>query len=157
MDYEQMTTPQLQAECKRRNLPSGRVKAELVDRLQAADAVAADPNDETAEPEMTVEQEPERIVNVVWPQPERSELPAPEPTVEAADPVPPETVAPTVFRHTFPAGPEGPNDDQHTAYRAQTRQAAIDAGLSPRGDARRTGTVDGREVYEVSVRPGSAP
>jgi hypothetical protein len=151
VDYESMTTPQLQAECKRRGLPSGRVKAELVDRLIAADA-AADPADESAAPEMTVEPEPERVVNEVFPQPERA---TPEPVTPNTPPldVPQRAaVPPNVFRRTFPAGPEGPNDDQHASYRAQTLQAAEDAGLTTRGDARRVGTVEGREVYEVSVR-----
>lgn len=145
MDYEAMTTPQLQAECKRRGLPSGRVKAELVKRLRAADARA----------EVTVEPEPERVVHEVFPQPERT---GPEPTVPNPPPLDvPESmtaVPANVFRQSFPAGPEGPNDDQHASYRAQTIRAAVEAGLRPRGDAHRIGTVDGREVYEVSVRPG---
>lgn len=143
MDYEAMTTPQLQAECKRRGLPSGRVKAELVERLRAADGGA----------EMTVEPEPERVVHEVFPQPERT---GPEPTVPNPPPLDtpqPATVVPAnVFRRTFPAGPEGPNDDQHASYRAQTIRAAVEAGLTPRGDAHRIGTIDRREVYEVYVR-----
>lgn len=153
MDYNTLTTPQLQAECKRRGLPSGRAKTELVERLQGADAAEADPNDETALPEMTVEPEPERVVNEVWPQPEHA---GPQPT-EPDFPLDVPDAAPRVpsagvFRQTFPAGPEGPNDDQHRAYRELTVQAARDADLTPRDGGRRVGTVDGREVYEVSVR-----
>jgi len=152
VDYSELTTPQLQAECKRRGLPSGRVKAELVERLAAADAEEPRPDDDFADAAMTVEDEPETVVNEMFPQPEQTapQPIAPQRTVSVPDPAP--GVPPSVFQHTFPAIPEGPNDDQHAAFRAQTRQAAAEAGLTVRGDARRVGTVDGREVYEVSVR-----
>ncbi|MFM9635971.1 SAP domain-containing protein [Streptomyces turgidiscabies] len=153
MDYSEMTTPQLQTECKRRGLPSGRAKAELVERLEAADAAEADPNDTQADVEMAVEPEPERVINEAWPQPERTDPKPGQPASPIAAPGTDPSVAPLrAFRQTFPAAAEGPTDDEHAAFRAQTRQAAIDAGLTPRGDAHRVGTVDGHEVYEVSVR-----
>lgn len=152
MDYSDMSTPQLQAECKRRGLPSGRVKTELVDRLTEDDA-AGESDRDFADVEMTVEPEPERVVHEVWPQPERTTPePAAPPSPAPVIPDPAPGLPPGVFRRTFPAGHEGPNDDQHTRFRAETRQAAADAGLVPRGDAHRVGTVDGCEVYEVSVR-----
>lgn len=152
MDYSELTTPQLQAECKRRGLPSGRVKAQLVERLEAADAMAD--GEAAAGGGMSVEAEPERVVNEAFPQPDRPEpepeAVAPQRVVDIPDPVP--GLPPTVFRCTFPAAPEGPSEEQHAARRAQTRQAAAEAGLTTRGDARRVGTADGCDVYEVSVR-----
>lgn len=151
MDYSEMTTPQLQAECKRRGLPSGRVKAELVERLTAADTEEAGPDGDFGDIEMTVEAEPETIVHEVVPQTPVPEA-APEPSRPVSMPRRAPGLPPTVFQHTFPATTEGPTDAEHAEFRAATIQAAVDAGRSPRGDARRVGTVNGREVYEVSVR-----
>jgi hypothetical protein len=147
-----MTTPQLQAECKRRGLPSGRVKAELVNRLTAADTEEAGADGDFADVEMTVEAEPEAVVHEVVPQAAAPEAAPPEPhrPVAVSRPVP--GLPPTVFQYTFPATTEGPTEAEHAAFRATTIQAAVDAGRIPRGDARRVGTVNGREVYEVSVR-----
>lgn len=152
MDYESMTTPQLQAECKRRGLSSGRVKAELIGRLTASDAEDAGADGDFTDPEMTVEAEPETVVHEVVPQADAPEAVAPEPSrpVRATRTTP--DLPSTVFRHDFPATAEGPTEPQHAEFRAATRQAAIDAGRVPRGDARRVGTVNGREVYEVSIR-----
>lgn len=130
MDYESMSIRQLQAECKERGLPSGRAKSELIDRLTADDATNAEA---LATPETPAETAP----------------------AHRADP-PPDVVSGSAgrrtFRQTFPAGPEGPGEEEHLAYRQSTLQAAVDAGLTPRGDAHRVGTVDGHEVYEVPVR-----
>ncbi|MEU1309502.1 hypothetical protein ABZ419_11490 [Streptomyces cinnamoneus] len=52
----------------------------------------------------------------------------------------------------FPAGPEGPDEEEHLAYRQAVIQAALAAGHTPRGDAYRVGTIDGHEVYEVRLR-----
>jgi hypothetical protein len=49
-------------------------------------------------------------------------------------------------------GPGGLDDATHTALRQQTRDAAIAAGHTPRGDAYRVGTTAAGEVYEVNVR-----
>ncbi|MFD9248505.1 hypothetical protein ACFVZP_01090 [Streptomyces bottropensis] len=89
-----------------------------------------------------------------------------EPTevVEVTIPVTPETVpvlfsdaaagrvAPRFFRQTFDAEPGGPDEETHLAYRQATVQGAIEAGLSPRGDARLAENSGGVWVYEVSVR-----
>lgn len=108
MDYDQLGTPELQQECKRRGLPSGRVKADLVQRLTDHDASGAE--------------------------------------------TPPAGEQPALIQCTFPAGSEGPDDEEHLAYRQTTIQTAIEQGLAPHGDAYRVGTVDGHEVYEVNVR-----
>ena len=52
----------------------------------------------------------------------------------------------------FGARPAGPRVAEHLDYGRRTREAAVSVGLAPRGDARRTGTVDGHEVYEISIR-----
>ena len=49
MDYDAMSTPELQQECKRRGLPSGRVKAELIARLNEHDATEAGMEDDFAD------------------------------------------------------------------------------------------------------------
>ena len=56
------------------------------------------------------------------------------------------------FRLDFAAEPDGPDEETHLANRHATVQAAIEAGHLPRGDARLAATVNGRWVYEVSVR-----
>lgn len=129
-----MSTRDLQEECRRRGLPSGRVKAELVARLVEADGaevVSADDDfDDNAHPADSTDA-----------------------VDETADPEPvsPQPAAPGVFRLDFQAEAGGPDEEAHLAYRQATIQAAIEAGHLPRGDAYRTGTVDGREVYEVAV------
>lgn len=144
MDYEQLSTPELQQECKNRGLPSGRSKAELVQRLTDDDAAGgetapSDPETETA-PEPGDEQ-PDAA----------GQQPGPE--AQAVTPDPDSAPAPTVIRCTFPAGREGPGEEEHLAYRQTTIQTAVDQGLTPRGDAYRVGTVDRHEVYEVAVWP----
>ncbi|MEV0220890.1 SAP domain-containing protein [Streptomyces sp. NPDC050704] len=157
MDYEQMTTPQLQAECKRRGLPSGRVKAELVERLTAADTedeavpVAESPDvadssdtptvilsdgEQVPQPDVTVDAQPDLLP------------PAPEP-FETHEPEP---AAPASFRRTWLLGPGGLDEATHTQLRQQTREAAVAAGHTPRGDAYRVGTTADGEVYEINVR-----
>jgi hypothetical protein len=143
VDYEQMSTRELQEECRRRSLPSGRVKAELVQRLTDADAgetVSADddfaddapPADSTDAADETADPEP----------------------VQPASAPPAAPVPPGVFRLDFEAEAGGPDEESHLAYRQATLQAAVEAGLVPRGDAYRTGTVDGRELYEVATGGG---
>lgn len=148
MGYESMGLRELQAACKSRGLPSGRSKAELVQRLTEHDI------DPPEEPELRVETEPETVAREVVQQPP---VTTPAPTAAPPMPVvvaePPEgLMAPTVYQQTFPATPDGPSEDQHAAHRRDTRQAALDAGHAPRGDARRVSTVDGQWVYEISIR-----
>lgn len=142
MDYEQLTTRQLQDECKQRGLPSGRVKAELIERLTEYDAIHADAVDDFA----AFEEDPPPSV-----EPETSSAPEqPRPMGEPLVAEPPSV--PGVHQCRFPAKSEGPSEQEHADYRAQTAAAAAGLGLAVRGDAYRTGTVDGFEVYEVRVR-----
>jgi hypothetical protein len=134
VDYEQMSTRELQEECRRRSLPSGRVKAELVQRLTDADTADAGSTDDDFEDD-TLPTEP-------------ADAAAPEPAS-----APPVLIAPAgAFRQDFEAEPGGPDEETHLAYRQATIQAAVEAGHTPRGDARLAATVDGRWVYEVSIR-----
>lgn len=140
MDYGAWTIRQLQQECKARGLPSGRAKAELVQRLADVDAAG-----EQVLPQATQTAAPEAPAEAI-PSPDTFPLSAP------ADPSAGLLVAPNRWRCEFPAGAEPPGEEDHLAYRQHTIQAAIDAGHTPRGDAFRTGTADGRDVYEVHVR-----
>lgn len=129
MDYEQMSTRELQEECRRRGLPSARAKADLVERLTDHDSALAD---EPAALQAPAPGEPPAST----PPGDRSHLPT----------------APAVQQMRFPAGPEGPDEEEHLAYRQAVIQAALAAGHTPRGDAYRVGTIDGHEVYEVRLR-----
>lgn len=140
MGYESMSVQELRAESQRRGLGTARAKSDLIDRLTTHDAVPV-PVDVTQDFDTQPIAPPED--------------PAEEPPIEAEPPAPRVVAAaePSRFyRMTFPAEAEGPDDEQHLAYRQTTRQAAVDAGLTPRGDAHRIGTVDGHEVYEISLR-----
>lgn len=137
MDYESMSARQLQEECRRRGLPTARAKADMVQRL--TEAGAAQPYDDGGVL-------PTGVVTVV------NETGTSEPVIPAPDPESPAPAPPMTVRCTFPAGPEGPGEEEHFAYRQTTIQTAIEQGLTPRGDAYRTGTIDGYEVYEVRVR-----
>lgn len=130
-----MSAQELRAESQRRGLGTARSRAELIERLTTHDA-----NNDAGAAEDFDDQ----------PQTPAEEVPA---TQAAPAPKPEATPAgPHVFRLSFPAEPDGPDEETHLACRQATRQAAIDAGHAPRGDARRIGTVDGHEVYEISVR-----
>lgn len=129
MDYATLSTRELQEECKRRGLPSGRAKAELTERLLAHDAAARQPDASTPAPGGT---------------------PTPTPPGDRSDT--PTPTVPGAHRERFPAGLSGPDEAEHLAYRQATIQAARAAGHVPRGDAYRIGTVDGHEVYEVRLR-----
>lgn len=156
MDYDAMSTPELQQECKRRGLPSGRVKAELVARLNEHDAAEAGMEDDFADmPAVEATPDVDLLADVVVhdivavevpPAPESSGGPAPLPDPAPTGP------APTSYRCKFLARPDGPSEAEHLDYRRRTREAAESEGFSPRGDARRTGTVDGYEMYEISIR-----
>lgn len=135
-----MSTRDLQEECRRRGLPSGRVKAELVARLVEADGAEV----VSAEDDFADDVLPADSVD------DADEAAVPEPV----QPVSAQPAAPGVFRLDFQAEAGGPDEESHLAYRQATIQAAIEAGHVPRGDAYRTGTVDGREVYEVATGGG---
>lgn len=146
MDYEQLSTRELQDECRRRGLPSGRVKAELIARLTEADTAdagsAGDDFDDTpvegasSEPVVEVTAQPDLLP------PE----PAPFKTTD------PEPATPFVFRQTFKVGPGGLDDGTHAEFRQKTIDAAVEAGHKPRGGAYRVGTTTNGDVYEVIVR-----
>lgn len=139
MDYEQMSTRELQEECRRRSLPSGRVKAELVARLTEADdaGTGSAEDDFDDAPEQSAPEVPAEVLALVE---------------DDATTQPVGAVVSSVFRKDFPAEPGGPHEEDHARYRQATIQAAIDAGLQPRGDARLAATVDDRWVYELLVR-----
>lgn len=142
MDYESMTARQLQEECRRRGLPTARAKADMVQRLTEADAASSDFEDDFADsPALETGAAP--AVNDT-----ADHAPAASPPTQKA----PAATPPGVVQLTFPAGPEGPDDTEHLANRQAVLKAARDAGWEPRGDAYRTGTVNGRHVYEVRVR-----
>jgi hypothetical protein len=143
MDYESMTARQLQEECRRRGLPTARAKADMVQRLTDADATAADGSEDDFADGSVPEAPTTAPVN---------DTAEPEPVTPPPTAKPPAATPPGVVQLTFPAGPEGPDGTEHLANRQAVLQAARDAGWEPRGDAYRTGTVDGRHVYEVRVR-----
>lgn len=153
MDYESMTTPQLQAECRRRGLPTSRTKDVLVQRLRESDGTQDRPTGEGVEPaaelELSVEPEPERVVTEKVPR-EAPVAPAPEPRATGRrgwQPAPP-----SVFRKAYPVCPGGPDEQQHATYREATLRAAVEAGHEPRGGAYRIGTTPDGEVYEINIR-----
>jgi hypothetical protein len=149
VDYEAMSTPELQQECKRRGLPSGRAKADLVARLTGDDVapqvVAAEPDVDLLA-DVAVQDEAQSAPG------RTGSVPGEGPIVVADGPADAAIAPATVFRLTFPASAEGPSEDEHLRYRSETTAAAVAAGHVARGDARRVGTTGGREVYEVSVR-----
>lgn len=156
MDYESMSTPELQLECKRRGLPSGRAKADLVARLTEHDLAEVGADDDFADaPAVEASPDVDLLRDIVVR--ETLTVDAPEPPAMPAGPEPlpgPSSAepAPTTFRSSFSARTDGPSEAEHLDYRRRTREAAIAGGLSPRGDAHRIGTVDGHEVYEISIR-----
>lgn len=156
MDYESMSTPELQQECKHRGLPSGRAKADLVARLTEYDQAEASPVDDFADtPVVEAVPDVDLLQDVVVREVLTVDTPPVSAPAKGPDPLPdpaPEGPAPTTFRSSFLARPDGPSEAEHLDYRRRTRDAALAEGLSPRGDARRVGTVDGYEVYEISIR-----
>lgn len=139
MDYEAMTGGDLQAECARRGLPSSRAaKAVMVQRLLDDDATHAGEGSAPYEEGGGLQPAMAEAVN---------DSGAPELVVSppAAEPV-------HAFRKTFDAEPSGPDEETHNACRQATLQAAVDAGLRVRGDARLAERGDGVWVYEVSAR-----
>lgn len=118
-----MSVQELRAESQRRGLGTARARADLIQRLTDDDAASDTPAEDGPADEAV-------------PLPELASSPA----------------GPRAFRQDFAAEAGGPDEETHLAYREATVQAAIEAGHLPRGDARLTATVDGRWVYEVSVR-----
>lgn len=138
MAYESMSVQELRAESQRRGLGTARSRAELVERLTTNDADTQQPDhadfdDVAPQPPTPAEETPADPAT-----------PSPEPAASPA--------GPHVFRKTFEAEPEGPDEETHLAYRQATIQAAIDAGQTPRGDARLAETSDSVWVYEVLLR-----
>lgn len=125
-----MGVQELRAETQRRGLGTARSRADLIQRLTDHDA-ATPANDDFDELD-TVAPEADPVQHASAPS-------APGPT-------------PGVFRKTFQAEAGGPDEETHLAYREATRQAAVEAGHTPRGDARLVAAVDGRWVYELFVR-----
>lgn len=125
MNYEDMSVQELRAESQRRGLGTARARADLIQRLTDDDTNAA----------ATAEVPADALADATAPPAQLSTA-----------------TAPRAFRRDFEAEPGGPDEETHLAYRQATVQAAIEAGLIPRGDARLAATVDGRWVYEVSVR-----
>lgn len=118
-----MSVQELRAESVRRGLGTARARADLIHRLTDHDATPEAPTGNA---------------------PADEAVPPAEPASAPA--------SPRTFRQDFEAEPDGPDEETHLAYRQATIQAAIEAGHTPRGDARLAATVDGRWVYEVSVR-----
>lgn len=124
-----MSVQELRAETQRRGLGTARARADLIQRLTDHDNAQGSAEADSAE------------------------TPPESATDEAAPPA--EVAAPASlrsFRYAFQAEAGGPDEETHLANRQTTVQAAIDAGLTPRGDARLAATTDGQWVYEVAVR-----
>lgn len=134
-----MSGSELQEECARRGLPSSRAaKAVMVQRLLDHDAENDSPSAQPYGEGGVLTPALTEAVN---------DSGAPEPVVG------PPTAAPIrVFTKTFPAEPDGPDEETHLAYRQATLAAATDAGYQTRGDARLAAIRDGDWVYEASVR-----
>lgn len=133
-----MGVQELRAESQRRGLGTARARADLIQRL----------TDHDAQHEGTFEDD---FTEGVVPSDAPAELTASAETGTAAraDSSPAPIRA---FRKTFTAEFGGPDEETHLAYREATRQAAVEAGLIPRGDARLAEAGDGVWVYEISVR-----
>lgn len=128
-----MTAGELQKECARRGLPSSRAaKAVMVQRLADHDAEQEQPSLSDGERVLSGDAVRKAATEAAF------EPPATEPV--------------RAFRKTFEAEHGGPDEETHLAYRQATVQGAIEAGLSPRGDARLAEDSAGVWVYEVSVR-----
>lgn len=124
-----MSVSELRVESVRRGLGTARSRADLIQRLTDDDA----------------DSQGDAVVIEVPATPETAPVLFAEAETQSA-------VPPHAFRQTFTAEPGGPDEETHLAYRQATIQAAIEAGLTPRGDARLADTRDGMWVYEVSVR-----
>lgn len=137
MAYEQWGVRELQEECRRRGLPTARAKADMAQRLTGDDAATFEGSSEPPAQDPFPDAAPDE--------------PAREGPSEGTQ-APMSALPPAVFQCRFPAQPGGPDEETHLAHRLHTRQAAAAAGLTPRGDAHRLGTVDGHDLYEVHVR-----
>lgn len=125
-DYESMDKPVLVELAKQRGLPTGGTKTDLMKRLTKADTPADAPA--AAEPADV--------------QPDPEPAPDPEPVQQGSD-RPITGLTPDGYWHEgqrksyrmqFPAPGDGPiPDDEHFAYIARTRAAAVDSGHAPKG------------------------
>ena len=129
-----MSVQELREESQRRGLGTARSRADLIQRLTD--------NDNMKQPSLADGE------YVLSPAAIREATVSADTIASAAIAEP----APRVFRQTFDAEPDGPDEATHLAHRQATIEAAEDAGYTPRGDARLATTVDGRWVYEVHVR-----
>lgn len=148
MGYESMGVQELRAESQRRGLGTARSKADLIQRL----------TDHDAEQESTAEDDfadnPAPSGGLVAPA-GSSESDLAQAPISGPESVLPADVKPAPirsFRKTFQAEPDGPDEETHLAYREATLQAAVEAGLIPRGDARLAEAKGGVWVYEILVR-----
>lgn len=130
-----MGVQELRAESQRRGLGTARAKADLIQRL----------TDHDAEQGGSVEDD-------FADDAELSGGPAESAEPAESDAIEPAPAPIRSFRKTFQAEPDGPDEETHLAYRESTLQAAIEAGLTPRGDARLAEAKNGVWVYEILVR-----
>lgn len=137
-----MGVQELRAESQRRGLGTARSKADLIQRLTDHDAE----QEGTAEDDFADDTAPSGGQTEPTEPAESGAPPVPLDATESA-PAPIRT-----FRKTFQAEPDGPDEETHLAYREATRQAAVEAGLTPRGDARLAEAKGGVWVYEILVR-----
>ncbi|MFD9464373.1 SAP domain-containing protein [Streptomyces sp. NPDC060027] len=129
-----MSVTELRAESARRGLGTARARADLIQRLTGHDG---EQQPSLAEGEYVLSGEAVRKTAV---------------SAETISQAGAASASPRAFRQDFEAEPGGPDEETHLAHRQATAQAAVEAGHLPRGDARLAATVDGRWVYEVSVR-----
>lgn len=143
-----MGVQELRAESQRRGLGTARSKADLIQRLTDHDAK----QDSTVEDDFADDTTPSGGQVASGESAENDLAQTPISTPEAA-PSAGSTPPPIrAFRKTFQAEAGGPDEETHLAYRDATRQAAVEAGLIPRGDARLAEASDDVWVYEILVR-----
>lgn len=147
-DYNDLTNRELLNELESRGL--GHVKgnkAKLVAALEANDVEAEEDAPDETDQDTTAAQ-PDLAEDDA-----NDEAPASDQGETAGQPV---AASPRMYRAEFPLPVGGFSDAFHAECIAKTRQAAIDAGFTPRGNnlhsAHRVGWGDGTAVYEVSVR-----
>lgn len=138
-----MGVQELRVETQRRGLGTARSKADLIQRLTDHDAA----QDSSVEDDFS-DQPADTDAPAADAATATSEAPEATPPADAASP----PVPIRAFRQTFQAEPGGPDEETHLAHRDATRQAALEAGHTPRGDARLVDTRGGTWVYEILVR-----
>jgi hypothetical protein len=150
--YDQMLKDELRELCLKRGLPVSGTNAELIARLEGADA--AQTQQDGQEPDLLAE-----VQMTDGDEPEQAQTPTPV-THPTPDPVrEPEPTEDPVHRTVHRARFECPRGviptDMHTQFLRATENAAIAAGNTIRGGAARTGFQedDGKyyAVYEVAL------